>query len=430
MSRVLSRGLAALVLLLAAAGWTGHGASASTYKVIYNFCSQANCNDGGDGVAGLTRDPSGVLFGTTRTGGQANKGTVFALIPNGSSWIYQVIYSFCSQSQCTDGALPTTGLIEDGQANLYGTTSDDSTHQGTVFKLSFNGGTWSLTQLYVFCAGGGFCVDGETPNAQLTYKGAASGAAYDGTSPVYGTTKFGGNGHGGVIFQLTPAASGPWNEAVLEDLCESCSTGALPGGGNIMDASGNLFVNTQGGGEFGSGTITELTQSKKTWNAAQIYSFCGTPKCRDGIQPLGPLAIDAKGDVLGTTAVGGQKDGGALFELIKARKKWKYKVLYSFCGKEKICGGAGTSPVGISLDNAGNVVGASQASGNASNAGAVFSFAAGTIDTLYQFCGGGGTCSDGETPMSPPIVDGSGNLFGMTSKGGAGGGGVIYEISP
>jgi hypothetical protein len=149
--RFVSRGLAAFVVLLAAAGFAGGGAQAATVKVIYNFCSQSNCNDGGDAVASLVRDPSGVLFGTTLMGGGANEGVAFALVPNGSSWIYQVIYSFCSQTRCTDGASPKTGLIEDVHGNLYGTTTDDSTHAGTVFKLSFSGGVFTLTQLYVFC---------------------------------------------------------------------------------------------------------------------------------------------------------------------------------------------------------------------------------------------------------------------------------------
>jgi uncharacterized repeat protein (TIGR03803 family) len=427
-TRFLARGLAAFVLLLAAAGWSGQGASASTYKVIYDFCSQANCNDGGDGIAGLVRDPSGVFFGNALMGGGQNKGTVFALIPNGSSFLYQVLYSFCSQSQCADGALPTTTLIEDGQTNLYGTTTDNSTHHGTVFKLSFNGGVWTLTQLYAFCSGGGSCADGAVPNARLTYKGAASGAAYDGTSPLYGTTQLGGDTNGGVVFQLTPTTSGPWTLAVLGDLCPTCKTGSTPGGGAIMDASGNLFVNTKAGGGAGDGTVIELTQNKGKWKATPIYSFCSAKKCKDGSSPSGPIALDAKGDLIGSTLAGGKKKSGTLFELTQAGKKWSEKVLYGFCGKKTCPDGA--EPVGVSLDDAGNVIGAAQSGGNVSQDGTAFSFNAGTLDTLYQFCQGGDTCSDGSQPASPPIADGSGNLFGTTYQGGSGTGGVIYEITP
>jgi hypothetical protein len=427
-TRVLSRGLAAFVLLLAAAGVMGHGASASTYKVIYNFCSQANCNDGGDGIAGLVRDPSGVFFGTTLMGGGANDGVAFALVPNGSSWLYQVIYSFCSQLRCTDGASPKTGLIEDIHSNFYGTTIDDSTHAGTVFKLSFNGGTWTLTQLYVFCQAAG-CTDGRQPNATLTYKGAASGAAYDGTSPLYGTTQNGGSTLGGVVFQLTPTASGPWTQTVLDDLCRTCGTGYTPASGAIMDNAGDLFVNTTSGGGADKGTVIELSQKKGKWTATQIYSFCTAKKCKDGNDPSGPMAIDAKGDLIGSTLSGGKKDGGVLFDLAGKGKKWKEQVLYSFCGKKTCPDGA--EPVGVSLDDAGNVIGAAQSGGNASQDGTAFSFNAGTLDTLYQFCQDADTCADGSQPASPPIADGSGNLFGTTYQGGSGsGGGVIYQITP
>src|ERR1022692_2963614 len=39
-----------------------------------------------------------------------------------AQWGEIVLHSFCSQPNCTDGADPVAGLIFDAQGNLYGTT--------------------------------------------------------------------------------------------------------------------------------------------------------------------------------------------------------------------------------------------------------------------------------------------------------------------
>jgi len=48
--------------------------------VLYNFCSQPNCSDGGDSVASLIADRSGNLYGTTKLGGTYGFGVVFEVV--------------------------------------------------------------------------------------------------------------------------------------------------------------------------------------------------------------------------------------------------------------------------------------------------------------------------------------------------------------
>ncbi|MBV9646905.1 MAG: hypothetical protein JO043_05535, partial [Candidatus Eremiobacteraeota bacterium] len=50
-----------------------------TEKVLYSF---QGGNDGNEPVAGITRNASGVLYGTTYLGGSANAGTVYELVPS------------------------------------------------------------------------------------------------------------------------------------------------------------------------------------------------------------------------------------------------------------------------------------------------------------------------------------------------------------
>jgi len=52
-------------------------------------------------------------------GGAADYGTVFNL---NKAEKETVLYSFCSRSECSDGASPNSGVIQDAKGNLYGTT--------------------------------------------------------------------------------------------------------------------------------------------------------------------------------------------------------------------------------------------------------------------------------------------------------------------
>src|SRR5207302_4215627 len=85
---------------------------------------------------------AGNLFGTTTAGGGNSNpscgsngcGTVFKLDNTGRE---TVLYSFCSAPNCTDGASPQAGLIQDAAGNLYGTTSiGGGNGGGTVFKIT------------------------------------------------------------------------------------------------------------------------------------------------------------------------------------------------------------------------------------------------------------------------------------------------------
>ena len=169
--------------------------------VLYSFCAQTNCADGAlPEAAGpsLIVDKRGNLYGTTAAGGANNisfpggVGTVFELMPSGTETL---LYSFCAQTNCTDGATPTAGLIMDKAGNLYGTTfhGGGTSDDGTVFELTHRG---TETVLYSFCAQTD-CGDGALPQAGLIMDKAGN---------LYGTTVQGGanNFLGGVVFQLTP----------------------------------------------------------------------------------------------------------------------------------------------------------------------------------------------------------------------------------
>jgi uncharacterized repeat protein (TIGR03803 family) len=106
-------------------GGNGHG---TVFKVtlggaltaLYSFCSQSNCPDGADPYAGLIQATDGDFYGTTSAGEADNSGTVFKITPRGT---LTTLYSFCSQSNCTDGGAPTAGLVQAADGDFYGTTN-------------------------------------------------------------------------------------------------------------------------------------------------------------------------------------------------------------------------------------------------------------------------------------------------------------------
>lgn len=101
-------------------------------KVLHFFCSQQNCADGAEPVANLIK-VNGLLYGTTEGGGAYRDGTVFSIDP--TTGMEAVVYSFCSQQNCTDGRLPAAGLIS-VNGTLYGTTEFGGGHdEGTVFSI-------------------------------------------------------------------------------------------------------------------------------------------------------------------------------------------------------------------------------------------------------------------------------------------------------
>lgn len=107
---------------------------AGTVTTLYSVCSQSGCPDGNYLYAGLTQATDGNLYGIMQIGGANGYGTVFRITLSGT---LTTLYSFCSQSGCTDGEYPAAGVVQDTNGNLYGTTADGGINgDGTVFSLS------------------------------------------------------------------------------------------------------------------------------------------------------------------------------------------------------------------------------------------------------------------------------------------------------
>src|SRR5215831_159594 len=98
---------------------------AANLMPLISFCSQTNCADGAFPEAGLIADADGNLFGTTSDGGVNGFGTVFELAKTASGYASTppILVSFCALANCADGANPFAVLIADAAGNLFGTTN-------------------------------------------------------------------------------------------------------------------------------------------------------------------------------------------------------------------------------------------------------------------------------------------------------------------
>ncbi len=255
---------------------------------------------GASPYAGLVQATDGDLYGTTWGGGAKNAGTVFKITPAG---ILTTLYSFCSQTNCTDGAEAEAGLFQAANGDLYGTTFYGGSHNhGTVFRITPTG---TLTTLYSFCSQSG-CPDGVDPTAGLVQ--AANG-------DLYGTTQLGGaNSYGGTVFKITPSGT----LTTLYSFCSqgsypNCPDGAQPFAGLRQAADGDLYGTTQfGGANSYGGTVFKITSSG---TLTTLYSFCSQSGCPDGTGPYPGLVQDTNGDFYGTTFSGGSAGDGTVFRL-------------------------------------------------------------------------------------------------------------------
>ncbi len=309
---------------------------------------------------------------------------VFAMVVPGWAERESVLYSFSGGS---DGAHPMTSLITDGAGNFYGTASYGGLFQGSE------------------CSAEG-C---------------------------------------GVVFKLS-RESGEWMETVIYTFTGGAD-GAAPFAGVKLDAAGNLYGTTAGGGsfqgsdceDFGCGVVFELSPNGAGgWTESVLHSFLGG---KDGLAPYGPLTFDAQGNLYGTAPMGGYYGAGEIYKLSPANGGWKYSVVHAFTGRRD----GGFPSAGVALDADGNIFASTDNDGGqcayGTGCGSLVellptSTGGYEVKVIYVFSGG----DDGGTPGTLTL-DRWGNLYGAAFHGGSlnsncvnessgEGCGLVFEISP
>jgi len=413
------------LLLLVSIGLLG-AASAQTESVLYSFCSQTNCTDGENPNA-VAFDKRGDLYGTTQSGGYG-VGVVFKLTPRGEE---TVLHSFCKQPPCTDGELPYSGVIFDPKGNLYGTTYYGGSRllrrngHGVVFRVTPSG---NESVLYGFGKRHITFTDRDGINP-------VGGVVLHKDGNLYGTTYEGGAYGYGVVFKLTLTGKA----TILYSFCSqhNCTDGAKPEAGIVFDQKGNLYGTTAEGGAYGCGgdgcgVVFRLSPGGME---TVLYSFCTLSSCVDGAGPLAGLVRDKAGNLYGTTISGGTGGDGYVGEgvVFKLTPTGEETVLYSLCSQyeQGECPDGAGPQAGLIRDRKGNLYGTTGFGGAYdSRGGVVFKVTPDGKETvLYSFCAQS-NCTDGQSPKAGLVFDQQGNLYGTTVLGGTHGDGVVFKLMP
>ncbi len=331
-----------------------HG-SGWVFRVLYSFNGES---DGWNPEAPLAVASDGSIYGTTIWGGINGCfegwgcGTVFRLQPPPTicasvscPWIKTTLYKFTGEA---DGEYPVGQITFDQAGNVYGTASASESEQydGSVFELSPSDGGWTFNLLYAF--------PGTTSGAP------GGGLVFDRQGNLWGFQAYGGASNCGdpqlpdpcgSIYKLSPSSSG-WIETTVFGF--SASTGGGPSGTLVLDQSGNFYGTLSTNGTLGSGGIFQFVPSSGQFNP--LYSIAGNPGDYSG--PYGGVVMDPAGNLYaadetnGTYTCGGV-GCGFVFELSPSNGSWYFTNLHDFTGHSD-----GNTPVGpLALDAAGNVYG-------------------------------------------------------------------------
>jgi len=401
--------IAAQLLLIAGLLLAVHPAQAQTYTLT--TLATFNGSNGANPEAGLILS-GGTLYGTTWEGGDLSRN-------NGSGYGYG--YGTVFSVPAAGGAVTTLATFNGGNGGFPGNLILSG---GTLYGTTYEGGDLSLEYGYglgtVFSvpAGGGAVTtlatfngtNGEWPLTSLILSGGA----------LYGTTFEGGDmsvdsGFGyGEVFSV-PITGG----AVTTLATFNGANGGYPG--NLMLSGGTLYGTTSWGGAGGAGTVFSVPIG------GGAVTTLGTFNGSNGSGPYAGLILSG-GTLYGTTQIGGDlslngEGAGTVFSVPAGGGA--VTTLATFTG------GNGWFPGASLILSGGSLYGTTAWGGDQSlngglGYGTVFSVpaAGGAVTTLATFNG-----SNGADPECNLIRSGD-TLYGTTARGGAGGDGTVFSLTP
>jgi len=218
----------------------------------------------------------------------------------------------------------------------------------------------------------------------------------------------------------TPAFSGGYK--IIHDFTYSKGDGGLPLPELSVDTSGRLYGTTEGGGQFGDGTIFRLTppvQGSKKWTEEILHSFSST----EDNKPSGGVLIGPSGELYGTTQIGGAHASGSVYRLDGTT----LTTLHEFNAQNN----DGYYPLAGLVFGADGLLYGTTERGPAPDGGTVFSISPQGDGVEYAILHNFGNGADGYYPYYGRLLaDKKGDLVGTTYQGGANTYGAIFQVVP
>ena len=376
-------------------------AAKPAYATLHTFVQ----TDGTAPYGELVQAASGLMYGTTFTGGAEDGGTVFQVTTGGKT---TVLHAFTID----DGQAPAGGLAIGADGNLYGVTGGGGAYgSGVAFRLT-PGGAYTLLHSF-----GGPAGDGSYP-----YLGALAQGS-DGS--FYGTTMQGGAHGQGVVFRMTPTGE----VTVLHAFAGGSEDGALPRGQLILASDGLLHGATVCGGASNppsgcGGTLYYLNTSGGNFTISHRFGASDAPQA--------PL-LESDGFLYGTTSAGGASRAGTIFKTSLDGRF--FATLHDFApsalGQPR--GADGAAPLGkLVRASDGNLYGTTSKGGiNASTDpngdGTIFRISPLGAYAVVQALGT--SAGDGSRPYGGLIQGLDGNLYGTAHNGSTQSNGTVFKFA-
>lgn len=260
-----------------------------TFSVLHTFNGLI---DGAEPKGAVVVDQSGNVYGTTYTGGTGSSGTLWEYSP--SSAAFTVLHSFANG---TDGGLLPAGPAIDHTGKIWGTTASGPNcyycGSGTVWN--YDPASETFTTLFDLVSYG--------------IQAVQSSLRVDAADNLFGTGFGPVRNNCGLVYAL-PKSSG-YAPEVLYQFKATNGDGCLPYGNVTLDAADNIFGATYSGGSFGDGAVYQLAFADGKWSETILFSF----NISDGLRAQSGLITDGRSHWYGTTAEGGNYGQGTVFEL-------------------------------------------------------------------------------------------------------------------
>ncbi len=257
-----------------------------------------------------------------------------------------------------------------------------------------------------------------------------NGADFSLTSSIVGQTRRFFRLMGGAAILLLIALCGSGVKASTTEVIYSFAgedDGEYTDTDVAIDAAGNLYGTSVLGGEFGGGTVWQLSPVGGGWVHTVLYSFTGGA---DGGEPYKGVTLDAAGNLYGTAVTGGsgscEGGCGVAYKLTKSGTTWTQSVIHAFTGGED-----GSGPgARVTVDNRGNVYGMTP-TGGANGLGVIYALHPKSngdwaLRVIHTFTGG----SDGSSGSAGKLLLRGGHIYGAATTGGANGSGIVFELTP
>lgn len=346
--------------------------------------------DGQSPTGGVMMASNGLLYGTTSSGGAYSQGILYSFDPTTETFTKLIDFSYTAYGQNPEGP-----LLEASNGKLYGVTkTGGTTGAGVLYEYDIQ--TSTLTKKVNFVTG-----NGSHPVGTLIE-----------FSPglLYGVTTDGGLGDQGTIFEYNINTS-----TYAKKLDLNMAGGMYPGGSLVQASNGKLYGMTSDGGSSNLGTLFEYTPSTNTY--VKKIDFTGAA---NGSKPIYKLTPATNGKLYGLTSAGGASGFGVLFSFDPVTST--FSKLLDFDGYLK-----GEAPYGSLLQAADGAFYGMTSVGGSSDNGVLFKYQL-TAPFYTKICNFA-DCNDGKNPSGSLLYASNGKIYGMTSKGGLWGYGVLFEYN-